>query len=245
LYTQAIQKEPKNHVFFSNRSASYGGLELWDKAREDAKECIRLDPTFVKGYYRLATAQMALEDHDGALATIRQGLTIDPQNQQLTKQMRIAQQQKKVQHAKSQSSPPSSISGHHLDDATAQELQELQQQYGQTNRELQTVQANLLRIEREHRMTEITRQEMQDVPAASACYRSCGKMFLQSSQPALVQHLDQRLEAQTQSEEDMGKRLEYLQRKLQSERQNIEELVGNAGGGTLVSRSGSSNSAGQ
>lgn len=225
---------------------------MWDRAREDAKECIRLDPTFVKGYYRLATAQMAMEDHDGALATIRQGLTVEPQNQQLTKQMRIAQQQKKVQHAKAQAPPPtqlpSSIGGRHLDAATAQELQELQQQYGQTHRELQAVQAHRARLEREHRVTNITRQELlrDDAPAAAgaACYRSCGKMFLRSPQPALLRHLDRRLEAQARTDHDMGQRSEYLQRKLQSERQNIEELVGNAGGGTLVSRSNNSSSNG-
>ena len=237
LYSQAIQKDPKNHVFVSNRSASYGGLEQWDKARDDAKECIRLDPSFVKGYYRLASAQMALQDHDGALATIRQGLTVEPNNPQLTKQMKIVQQQKKLMHAKAQtptSANSSSLMAAGLDAATAQELQELQQQYGQTNRELQMVQANRTKAEREYRMTQLTRHEMQEVPATAACYRSCGKMFLQSKQPELLQHLDQRLEAQTKAQNDATKQMEYLERKLLSQRQNIEELVGNAGGGLVA-----------
>ena len=243
LYSRAIQKDPQNHVYFSNRSASYGGLDQWDKARDDAKECIRLDPSFVKGYYRLASAQIALQDHDAALATIRQGLAVDPNNPQLNKQMKIAQQRKKIEHAKAQapaslpSATNSNVIASGLDAATVQELQELQQQYGQTNRELQTVEANRTKMEREHQITALTLREIQDVPETAACYRSCGKMFLRTKQPEMLQHLDQRLEGQTKAEQDMAKQIEYLQRKLLSQRQNIEELVGNAGGGLVASNS--------
>ena len=52
---------------------------------EDAKECIRLLPQFVKGYYRLATAQLALEEYDAAQATIKQGLVMDANNAPLLK----------------------------------------------------------------------------------------------------------------------------------------------------------------
>jgi len=61
LYSEAIKINPKNHVFFSNRSACYAGKKEWSAAAEDAKECMKLDPTFLKGYYRLATAQCEME----------------------------------------------------------------------------------------------------------------------------------------------------------------------------------------
>ena len=192
----------------------------------------------------MAAAKIALQDPDGALATIRQGLAVDPNNPQLTKQMKIAQQRKKIEQAKSQAPASlSSVSSNNdviasgLDAATVQELQELQQQYGQTNRELQTVQANRTKTEREQQMTALTRREIQDVPKTAACYRSCGKMFLRTKQPEMLQHLDQRLEGQTKAEHDMAKQMEYLERKLLSQRQNIEELVGNAGGGLVTSNS--------
>jgi len=237
-YTQAIQKEPRNHVFFSNRSASYAGLEQWDKAAEDAKECIRLDPSFVKGYYRLATAQSELQEHDAALATIRQGLAVDANNPQLTKQMRIVQQNKKLAQARKSQAvnhPNAAAGGQQLDEATARELQELQQQYAQTHRALQTAQASAQKTERETRLAELTRRELQnDVPETARCYRSIGKMFLQTSQPALIEHLDGRLAEQSKAQQDNTSRTEYLERQLQSQRQNIEELVGNAGGGGMV-----------
>jgi tetratricopeptide (TPR) repeat protein len=141
-YMQAICKQPKNHVLFSNRryvsemfsflsyrtravfccyvssssysspytdycivfalfpyrilnSASYAGLEQWKQAADDAKECIRPDPNFVKGYYRSAVAQIALGEHDSAIATIRQGLVVDNNNLPLTKLFRKAEQQRK------------------------------------------------------------------------------------------------------------------------------------------------------
>jgi tetratricopeptide (TPR) repeat protein len=78
-------------------------LEQWKQAADDAKECIRLDPNFVKGYYRSAVAQIALGEHDSAIATIRQGLVVDNNNLPLTKLLRKAQQQKKVSMARQQS----------------------------------------------------------------------------------------------------------------------------------------------
>jgi chaperonin cofactor prefoldin len=191
-------------------------------AIDNAKECIRLDPTFVKGYYRLAAAQMELKDHDGAIATIRQGLSIDPNNVQLSKQMRIVQQLKKVTLAKSQAPP---LQTGQLDPATAKEFQELQMQYALTSREFNTVQANLVKTQRECKVAEITCQELQDVPATANCYRSIGKMFLRSSKQGVVDHLMNTMETQHKNETDMTKKMEYLERQMASLRQNLEELV--------------------
>ena len=33
-YSVACRLDPQNHVLFSNRSASYAGLQEWDKAKE-------------------------------------------------------------------------------------------------------------------------------------------------------------------------------------------------------------------
>lgn len=203
-------------------SASYGGLEQWQKAADDAKECIRLDPAFVKGYYRLATAQMELKDYDAAIATIRQGLSIDSNNPQLAKQMRIVQQLKKVALAKSQAPPV--IPGQ-LDAATAKECNELQTMHAEMSREYNTVQADLVRTQREFKMAEITCQELLEVPDAVNCYRSIGKMFLRSSKQGMVDHLTDNMERQRKYESDMTTKMKYMERKMVSLRQNIEELV--------------------
>lgn len=57
----------------------------WEKAAEDGAGCIRADKNFIKGYFRCASAQQKLGQLDGAVATLRQGLAIQPQNADLKK----------------------------------------------------------------------------------------------------------------------------------------------------------------
>ena len=152
-YSDAIKVNPHNHVFFSNRryvklnhqdlkfcwkdiafdcwqnvfnSASYGGIKDWENAVIDAKECIRLDPTFIKGYYRLALAMTEQKDWDKALATIKQGLAVDGNNPQLLKQMQ------QVKLAKNKASKkiaaPLKVPTGGMESMASKELQELQAQ---------------------------------------------------------------------------------------------------------------------
>lgn len=232
--------DPANHVFFSNRSASHGGKGDWQASSDDAKECIRLDPSFIKGYYRLAAAQMELKEFDGALATIRQGLALDKDNAQLLKQMRT------VKHLKKESQKPApslqsgmaggsitnnngntmtTTSGKPLDAATQRELQDLQLQYNQANREFNTVNANLVKTQREFHINELTKGELEVLPEDSNCYRSIGKMFLKSDKKGVMENLDKKMEDQKKKETDMTQKLEYLDRRIKSTQKNMEELL--------------------
>ena len=47
-YSSAIALDSKNHVFYSNRSAAYCKLEQYEKALEDANECVRINPKWGK-----------------------------------------------------------------------------------------------------------------------------------------------------------------------------------------------------
>ena len=47
-YSSAIALDSSNHVFFSNRSAAYCKLQEYQKALEDANECIKLKPDWSK-----------------------------------------------------------------------------------------------------------------------------------------------------------------------------------------------------
>jgi prefoldin subunit 1 len=210
--------------FLNDCSASYAGLQDWKQAAEDAKECIRLDPTFIKGYYRLSSAQIELRQYDGATATIRQGLTLDTNNVQLQKQMRIIKQLQKVEAAKLASQKVSNTTGG-LDEAGSRELQELQQQYGMTNREFGTVQANLNMTQREFKMANLTKTELSEVPEGTKCYRSIGKMFMMSTQESVLGHLEKQMNDNTKKEGEMTQKMEYLEKRMKSQRQNIEELM--------------------
>lgn len=53
--------------FFSNRSMAYLKKELYGLALADANKSIELDSTYVKGYFRRASASMALAKFKFAL----------------------------------------------------------------------------------------------------------------------------------------------------------------------------------
>lgn len=190
-YTKAIQttETANRHIFFSNRSASHAGLRQWSKAIDDAKECIRLDPQFIKGYYRLATAQIEAKDLAGAESTIKQGLSLDADNTQLLKVLRSIKLHKKAADdaKKTATNGPSSLptgqqnhlgypssmsssgaGGRILDAATVSELQDLQRQYTTTVREYNLVQANYQKAVREDKMYNITLKELEDNPATAS-----------------------------------------------------------------------------
>eukprot|EP00744_Colponema_vietnamica_P005076 GILI01007475.1.p1 GENE.GILI01007475.1~~GILI01007475.1.p1 ORF type:complete len:399 (+),score=141.39 GILI01007475.1:48-1244(+) len=83
FYSQAIQNEPLNHVYFSNRAACQFNLREYDNAYLDASRCLVLSPKFVRGFFRKAAAQYALKDNEGAKKTIAEGLAIEAQNKDL------------------------------------------------------------------------------------------------------------------------------------------------------------------
>lgn len=49
-FTKAIEINPNDHVFFSNRSGAYASLNQLDEALKDAVQCITLKPDWAKGY---------------------------------------------------------------------------------------------------------------------------------------------------------------------------------------------------
>ena len=58
-YTQAIEILPTS-IYLSNRAQAYIKLEQYGSAIEDANEAIKLDPRYIKAYYRKASANYAL-----------------------------------------------------------------------------------------------------------------------------------------------------------------------------------------
>lgn len=56
-YTKAIDLDPTNVVFYSNRAAAHASLDNYTDAIIDAQEAIKLDPKFVRAYHRLGSVQ--------------------------------------------------------------------------------------------------------------------------------------------------------------------------------------------
>ena len=80
--SSAIELDPENHVFYSNRAAAYMAMEKFDRALKDANECVRLQPTWAKGYSRQAAALLSMGDLPAAREACLKGLDLEPDNVQ-------------------------------------------------------------------------------------------------------------------------------------------------------------------
>lgn len=67
LYTQCIQLNPNNAVYYANRSIAYLRSECFGYALADASKAIETDKSYLKAYYRRAAAYMSLGKYKLAL----------------------------------------------------------------------------------------------------------------------------------------------------------------------------------
>ena len=86
--------------------------------------CVTKDSKFIKGYYRLATAQTELHLFDDASTTLQTALKIEPENDQLLKQVRVV----KSKRAAAASAVSKARPAKQLDEAQRKEFDELRDQ---------------------------------------------------------------------------------------------------------------------
>ena len=109
-YTSAIglESDPVELAkLLGNRSTSYGLLNKHVEALSDAKRALQKDANYLKGYFRQATALMALSRFAEAGAAAAEGLSHDPNNKEL---------QQLQQEAKAKAPQSSSDMGDDSDD---------------------------------------------------------------------------------------------------------------------------------
>eukprot|EP00873_Tetraselmis_striata_P001279 jgi/Tetstr1/421543/TSEL_012490.t1 len=70
-YTRAIDLDPSNAVYYSNRAFAHIKLENFGSAIADATKSLELDPTYVKAYYRRGDAQFALGHFKDSLSDFK------------------------------------------------------------------------------------------------------------------------------------------------------------------------------
>lgn len=89
---QAIKHDPSDHVFFSNRSAAYLSKGDAMRALEDAEQCVKIAPSWSKGFSRVGAAQYALRDYDAAIKAYENGLKIEPTSEVMKEGLADAKQ---------------------------------------------------------------------------------------------------------------------------------------------------------
>jgi serine/threonine-protein phosphatase 5 len=76
-YTKGLGLEPRNHLLLSNRAMVNSALSDHAAALLDAQACIDSEPTFVKGYFRRASAELQLNLLAEAAVSIAAGAALE------------------------------------------------------------------------------------------------------------------------------------------------------------------------
>lgn len=82
-YKEATAINPNDPAYWSNMAACYEKLADYDDMEEASRSCIKADKSFVKGYFRLATALKAKNDLEGCIKALESGLAVDSANADL------------------------------------------------------------------------------------------------------------------------------------------------------------------
>ncbi|KAL4168729.1 hypothetical protein KRP22_012125 [Phytophthora ramorum] len=83
LYREALQLSPEgpsSHIYHSNLAAALMYLGKYTDVIDHCEQSIVLKPAYVKAYSRLGSAQLQLQDFDGAIDSFRRGLEVDSSN---------------------------------------------------------------------------------------------------------------------------------------------------------------------
>lgn len=78
LYSQAIELNSQNAVYYANRAFAHTKLEEYGSAIQDASKAIEIDPRYPKGYYRRGAACLAMGKFKEALKDFQQVKKLSP-----------------------------------------------------------------------------------------------------------------------------------------------------------------------
>ncbi|KAK1759249.1 small glutamine-rich tetratricopeptide repeat-containing protein 2 [Echria macrotheca] len=74
FYTQALELNPNNAIYLSNRAAAHSGAGDHASAIADAEAAVAIDPKYTKGWSRLGLARFVLGNAKGAMEAYKQGM---------------------------------------------------------------------------------------------------------------------------------------------------------------------------
>lgn len=92
-YTEAIKHDPNSAVLYSNRSLAFLKIEQLYFALEDAANCIKLEPSWPKGFFRKGEVELKGGNYSKALMSYRQALLLDPADEGISAAIARAQKE--------------------------------------------------------------------------------------------------------------------------------------------------------
>ena len=102
LYSEAIESDPNNAVFYTNRAAALIRLGRTKEGLFDAQKAKKLDIKWIKSYFREGEAYLLMNELGEAAASFWEGLQIEPNNKILMKAFKdaVAEGKKRVEAEK-------------------------------------------------------------------------------------------------------------------------------------------------
>ncbi|KAL5731833.1 protein-serine/threonine phosphatase [Ranunculus cassubicifolius] len=88
LYSQAIELNGENAVYWANRAFAHTKLEEYGSAIQDATKAVEVDPKYSKGYYRRGAALLAMGKFKEALKDFQQVKKISPNDPDAAKKLK-------------------------------------------------------------------------------------------------------------------------------------------------------------
>ncbi|GAB2232406.1 hypothetical protein Drorol1_Dr00011438 [Drosera rotundifolia] len=106
-YTCAIALRENNAMFYCNRAAAYSHLQKYKDAISDCLKAIEIDPNYSKAYSRLGHAYFAEGNYSDAINKgFMKALQLDPTNDTVKENLKIAVQKLKEQFERHQNGRP-------------------------------------------------------------------------------------------------------------------------------------------
>lgn len=110
-YNNAIEMDPNQASFYSNRAACWSSKGKHDNALRDAKMCLERDKNFIKGYSRKGKALFDLQRLDEAEAAYLDGLAVDASNEACTQGITSVKAARRTSEATKQKASGGSSAG--------------------------------------------------------------------------------------------------------------------------------------
>ncbi|XP_022110937.1 stress-induced-phosphoprotein 1-like [Acanthaster planci] len=86
-YTEAIKRNPDDAKLYSNRAAAYTKLAEFGLGLTDCEQCIKMDPTFLKGYLRKGHILYGMKRFSEAKTAFQKASDLDPANAEAREQI--------------------------------------------------------------------------------------------------------------------------------------------------------------
>ena len=100
LYTKGLELDSENHILYGNRAAACLKMERFDNALSDAQMSVQLEPKWVKGYHRAASAYVALGRLNEAIEQYEKALQINPDDKSLKRLLKTTRSKLKTKNIK-------------------------------------------------------------------------------------------------------------------------------------------------